>query len=296
YPTNCDKELQDVMVSRESLLKYGGSPRMTFPDISAEKYAQHGLKDFMYIVPHYQPIAPEVPGAPGLWVTIEEADHDGEIRRLITRITTDSPPLWQYQGQYRIKRAPSLTVGEWAKQSVALRRIWAKRICDSKWGNPMRARIYARRHQLPNPTSRELADIIARKRHESILETDVNQQLSCGAEKLAVYTMECMGYDITFQQAIVDEFANRRTNLAEAKVGIKREVEEESVDGQVAKRRKKTGGIMGKEDRLYKKEAYGKSDMFDRFSDGEADQPIYIPRGTRSRPGASSSRLLSQEL
>lgn len=121
FPTNCEKELQDVMVRRDFMVKtFGGNGRMTFPSISSSRVEGHGLNDFMYICPQWQPIAPEVPGAPGLWLTIDEYKRHGQTRRLFTRISR-CPALWQYQGQYELRSAQKLTKEEWGKQPEIVR-------------------------------------------------------------------------------------------------------------------------------------------------------------------------------
>lgn len=118
YPTGCDKSLQDTAVRRDFMSEtFGGNRRQVFPSIDQRRVQEHGYNDFMYLCPEWQPIAPEVPGAPGLWLTNEDCQCDGQIRRLFTRISR-SPALWQYQGQYELKRAQSLTKEEWGRQST----------------------------------------------------------------------------------------------------------------------------------------------------------------------------------
>lgn len=115
--TNCSKEIQDVVVERSWMSKeYGGNTRQTFPKISQQKF-EHGYNDFMYIVPRYSAVLPEVPGAPGIWVTTKEDDHHCDVRRLFSRISA-SPARWQYMGQYELRRAHDLSPDEWQMQSI----------------------------------------------------------------------------------------------------------------------------------------------------------------------------------
>ncbi|KIY53015.1 hypothetical protein FISHEDRAFT_11916, partial [Fistulina hepatica ATCC 64428] len=63
-----DKNDVDVVASRAFLSNYyGGNTQATFPKVRKEKVAEHGLNDFMYPSLVINPMAPQVPGFPGLW-------------------------------------------------------------------------------------------------------------------------------------------------------------------------------------------------------------------------------------
>ena len=104
------------MVSRDFMAsKYGGSMQATFPDISQKHKDKHGLDDFMYLHPAYQPVAPQVPGACGLFF-IPHTSVGREwprLQRVFTRIESN---VWQYMGMYRLTSSPSLTRREWLDQ------------------------------------------------------------------------------------------------------------------------------------------------------------------------------------
>lgn len=71
----------------------------------------------------YQPEAPEVPGAPGLWFCTDSGPDKG-VRRVITKIqdrTAKYNNKWLYVGQYEILAAKPLTVKEWEAQSTLVR-------------------------------------------------------------------------------------------------------------------------------------------------------------------------------
>lgn len=68
YPITFDKNILDQSFPRLFISHlYGGDTQSTSPNIGKAKLAQHGLNDFMYANLLYQPHAPEVPGAPGLF-------------------------------------------------------------------------------------------------------------------------------------------------------------------------------------------------------------------------------------
>ena len=116
YPITLDKSSQDVMVSRNFMAsKYGGSMQATLPEISKNHKEKHGMEDFMYLHPGYQPVAPQVPGACGLFFTTGTSIgyEWPTLQRVFTRIDSN---IWQYMGMYRLTSSPSLTRQEWLDQ------------------------------------------------------------------------------------------------------------------------------------------------------------------------------------
>lgn len=122
YPVPLDKTTQDVTVTREFMSdQYGGSPMGTFPSISEENFALHGLDDFAYLSLDLNPQAPQLPGAPGLFFAVDsepgsppaEKDANDEILRLFSRLQS---AIWLYCGQYKMTQVPSLTKEEWGAQ------------------------------------------------------------------------------------------------------------------------------------------------------------------------------------
>jgi len=116
YPITLDKGSQDFMVSRDFMAsKYGGSMQATCPTIGKKLKEKHGMDDFMYLHPAYQPVAPQVPGACGLF--FGTGTSIGQqwplLQRVFTRIDSN---VWQYMGMYRLTSSPSLTKREWADQ------------------------------------------------------------------------------------------------------------------------------------------------------------------------------------
>jgi hypothetical protein len=115
-----DQATREAKVTRIFMSKtYGGDTQRTYPRIGADLFAKNGLKDFMYINNEYQPEAPQIPGAPGLFFC--SIGHDTTwIRRVLVR---SKPGIWQYLGQYQMQRShiPFLTKEEWAAEPQKVR-------------------------------------------------------------------------------------------------------------------------------------------------------------------------------
>jgi hypothetical protein len=121
YDISLDKSTQDMTVTREYMSnQYGRSAHSTFPKISKKNLALHGLDNFMYLNLDFNPHAPQVPGAPGLFFDVNSdsdtppsGDERPSTMRLFSRIQRK---VWLYCGQYLLKRVASLTKEEWAEQ------------------------------------------------------------------------------------------------------------------------------------------------------------------------------------
>lgn len=112
------------MVSRNFMArKYGGSMQATCPEISRRHKENHGMDDFMYLHPAYQPVAPQVPGACGLFFTTGTSigKEWPAFQRVFTRIDSN---VWQYMGMYRLTSSPSLTRREWLDQEPKVSKIF----------------------------------------------------------------------------------------------------------------------------------------------------------------------------
>lgn len=128
-----DKFMREHMVTRQFMSEtYGGSPQETQPIIGELYKIDHDYDDFFYMNTDFQPEAPEVPGAPGLWFSTEPG-YDIGVRRVFTKIkdrTAKNDNKWLYVGQYIICAAnpPSLTVEEWRAQPSVVGFIYISRI------------------------------------------------------------------------------------------------------------------------------------------------------------------------
>lgn len=232
FPIAFPKADQDVMVSRAFMAAYwGGSSQDTWPKIGKKNLARHGLNDFMYMPSDYQPIAPQVPGAPGLWLNIgsDIREWDGGVKRVFTKITSKPRALWLYQGQYEFKLAKELTREEWARQTPKVRNTWARELFNQSWGVDCRAEIWARRYWGRLPTEDEIREICARGDHNEITKEDISLSLTRGETYMPVYTMKCVGYDTAFQREIVQKVATYGLDVPSQPVaGRKRKVEKDS--------------------------------------------------------------------
>ncbi|KAK0483233.1 hypothetical protein IW261DRAFT_1332468, partial [Armillaria novae-zelandiae] len=130
----------NVGVSREFISKYyGGNPQSTFPSIGQRFIDLHGDIDYMYLNLDYNPHAPQVPGAPGLFYGWE---GDGtEMFRLIVCVGRRE---WTYMGEYKTGPYAPLTVDEWNSQDRVVKTTWAQGTVESNWGVRMRATIRLR--------------------------------------------------------------------------------------------------------------------------------------------------------
>ncbi|KAF6743552.1 hypothetical protein DFP72DRAFT_976568 [Ephemerocybe angulata] len=217
YPIGLDQGAASFEFPRVFFAKiYGGSPRLARPPISPEKFAEHGLDDFLYCNLSYQPESPQVPGARGLRFGVIGTHAppwtDG-IMRVITRTQTTPQALWQYQGQYELVPSRSITVEEWARQKVVVRNNWISKLHIRKWGSWFRARIYARKTLGRDGTEQEVKAIQegegkrATLDPDKVTQDDVRDALTSGKDVLTVYTMRCVGYDVAFQRNLIKEFS-----------------------------------------------------------------------------------------
>ena len=68
-----DQATREKTVTHEAIsYRYGGNYTTTFPNPPKAKLAVHGMNDFMFMVAaNKQPEAPQIPGAPGMWLSTE---------------------------------------------------------------------------------------------------------------------------------------------------------------------------------------------------------------------------------
>jgi len=206
YPIPLEHSIASVMVSRDFLSSvYGGNQQQTFPSIAQEKIDVHGLHDFMYPNLLFNPCAPQIPGAPGLF--FEAPGHPAgdwpKVQRVITRIDSNA---WHYLGQYKLSPAPSLTKEEWANEQPQVRNTWATEICKRGWGATVRARIYLRKQLKREFTEAELDQERHANRKYDITPEEVGKAFLRGEESIAVWTMQCIGYDADFQRNLAEKF------------------------------------------------------------------------------------------
>ena len=119
-----DQATREVVVTRLFMSKtYGGNMQMTFP-IPAPKFLDvHGMDDFMFLPTAFQPEAPLLPGAPGLWFNNndneEGLDKPQRVFVQVVPVVGSKKSVYQFMGMYMVRPAvPAyLTVEEYAAQS-----------------------------------------------------------------------------------------------------------------------------------------------------------------------------------
>ncbi|KAH9483250.1 hypothetical protein JR316_0005354 [Psilocybe cubensis] len=297
-----DKERIDLIVPRAFLhATYGGSPMQIFPRIGPKFLKIHGLNDFMYLSPLFQPEAPQVPGAPGLYLDSHppQGSKKGQwakLMRVFTKIS-DSPSKSQYMGQYQICSCKSLTKDEWAIQSAA-----AKHIANDAWGLDVCARVLWRKEFGREPTAAEVDRAYARLANKSAKPAPEEIQAAYlkGEEKMGVYTMKCVGYDSKFQietykkfqtwvppppkerpqKPIEGEKGSIKSNIATKK----RKVASTDPNSRRKRKRKNDEEEGEKEDDDVQEAEYRQTYGSEEDMDFELETLIYRSRGTRSRP------------
>ncbi|RDB20275.1 hypothetical protein Hypma_012567 [Hypsizygus marmoreus] len=280
YPIPLDKAILDFTVKKPFMChQYGGNLRNTFPKSRAELLAVHGLDDFMYPNLLYNPHAPQVPGAPGLYYSFRPlSEHWAKPQRVLSGIAKG---IWQYQGQYELAPAKPFTKEEWA--SCNKKDTWTRDVHKKVWGRPTRARIALRARYGRDPTAAELEEALeAPRKYDEVTPSQINQALLTGAVSMNIWTMKCVGYDTQFQLNLVEKFPTWVPPPPSAK---------KSTEKTTTQHPKKEGRPLNSKAGQKRKHVEAESedededepeDDFD--SEPEPEEPVYRSRGTRSRP------------
>ncbi|KAJ7174450.1 hypothetical protein C8R46DRAFT_90093 [Mycena filopes] len=191
-------------------ITFGGNRQSTFPSIARESYTRTGHRYLMYPSLVQNPDAPMIPGAPGLflnasgWPARESNAKwaNGTYNlKVLTRLAAHD---FLYMGEYAIRPSDSLTQAEWNLQPQNMRTRWCSKLAKKDWGRMTRCRITLRARHERNPTRKEVEKAMKTKRKFShITADDIAKAFNSGEERLAVWTMKCVGYDEQFQRDIV---------------------------------------------------------------------------------------------
>ncbi|KAJ7661542.1 hypothetical protein DFH06DRAFT_375949 [Mycena polygramma] len=209
YPIDLDARVRDVSVRRDFMgAHYGGNSYAVFPTIGEDKYTKTGHRYFMYPNLVQNPDAPAIPGSHGLFLAaIGRSAKESTVEwtsgtyKVLTRLGTHDN---LYMGDYVIKPAESLTLAEWTAQPQAMRYRWCSKLAEKDWGRITRTRIALRRQLGRNPTLGEVDTAIGQDQEfKNITSNDISQAFDSGDERLAVWIMECVGYDEQFQRDLV---------------------------------------------------------------------------------------------
>ncbi|KAF8164763.1 hypothetical protein B0H34DRAFT_210332 [Crassisporium funariophilum] len=288
FPITLDKGSVDVMVSRDFMSgTYGGSMQATCPSIGRERFAEHGMNDFVYLHLDYQPMAPQVPGAPGLFFSTSGGNDWDGIQRVFTRITSNT---WQYMGMYSIKHSPSLTEEEWAVQTQKVRLTWGREICRQQWGGDVCGRVRARKELGRRPTKAELQEVLESGRHNNTTPEEVIAAYDRGDEHLSVWVMKCVAYDNAFQLQLCEKFPNWVAPQRKSRKPKTLKPKKEMTRGSATKRKRERSESSDRvkaesEEEEAEDEETWESGAEDKVDESGMDvESTYIPHGTRSRP------------
>lgn len=114
FKISLEREIWEQTVSRAFMSSvYGGGAQNTFPDIGQAKFAEHGIRHFMYVNSSLHVHAPGWPGNPGLFFDCEGWDDQGRIHKTFARI---EPSKWNYVGDYVLVPVEPLRTREWNEE------------------------------------------------------------------------------------------------------------------------------------------------------------------------------------
>ncbi|KAF7331052.1 hypothetical protein MVEN_02445500 [Mycena venus] len=174
YPINLDETLCASIT--------GGNSQAAFPAIAEEWCTKTGHRYFTYPNRIQNPDAPMVPGAPGLFLAA------------VGRSAKECNVEWT-SGIYK---------AEWTDQKQQMRNRWCKKLAKKDWGRITRTRIALRRQLQRDPTFEEVDTALETdQKYLDINADDIAQGFDNGDERLAVWTMKCVGYDEQLQRDLV---------------------------------------------------------------------------------------------
>ncbi|KAJ6615539.1 hypothetical protein B0H10DRAFT_2040925 [Mycena sp. CBHHK59/15] len=210
-PIALNADIKNVAVRRDFMrIRYGGNSQAAFPAISEKNFRKTGHRDFMYPSLVQNPDAPMVPGAPGLFLDATGQSAKDckvgwavEAHKVLTRLGTND---YLYMGNYAVRPAESLTRQEWNAQEPKMRNRWCAKLAKKDWGRITRTRIALRRRLGHKPSQNEVDEaMMSAQKYLNITSEDIARAFDCGEERLAVWTMKCVGYDEQFQRDLARE-------------------------------------------------------------------------------------------
>ncbi|KAJ3513374.1 hypothetical protein NLJ89_g2991 [Agrocybe chaxingu] len=286
YPVDLPVDIKEFTVSREFLSStYGGNMQQAFPTVSKEFFRRHGMNNFAFVHPHYQPVGPEMPGAPGLFLSSDLDEEFPGNYRVFTRIRSN---VWQLQGIYEIKPSirPFLTVAEWARQDLKVRNTWYRQICIQGWGISVCARVIGRKELGREPTRKEVERIEESKKYKNATPEDIAKAYMRGEEKMGVWTMKCVGYDKKFQQELCEKFPHYVPRPRKSRKGGPIGVKASGTGSRGRKRKRSESPDFAQDSDPESEDEKSSGGKFIQVSDEEQEEEelVYRSRGTKSRP------------
>ncbi|KAF9475824.1 hypothetical protein BDN70DRAFT_883214 [Pholiota conissans] len=304
-----DQVTREITVTRLFMAStYGGNMQATFPRPSQEFLDIHGMDDFMYLPTEYQPEAPQLPGAPGLWLRPgSRGDLEGQQRVFSKIILAGGAKMgsrYQYQGQYEVRAAnpPTLTVQEWRNQPTHFHNKWAEGIVKMGWGAGVCARVVLRRQLNREPTQNEVEEVISNGLYRAVTAEEIKEAYLRGKERMGICTMKCVGYDNRFQQELHDRFPTWTPPPPRSK---KKQTKTLQPADSAEPRSRRGVKRKGRTNEAHSSDAESDTMVEDEDSASDADAPkakrakrlnettkfldgeqgpVYRSRGTRSRP------------
>ncbi|KAF4615940.1 hypothetical protein D9613_011356 [Agrocybe pediades] len=269
-----------TMVTRPFMSStYGGNRQKMFPTPSQKFLDTHGMDDWMYINPEFQP--------------------EGPKRQVLLACISILWPETQYMGMYEVKRStpPALTQAEWLSQADKVKKAWAKEISTKGWGYYARVLVLGRKmYGDKELTEKERDKVEARKDAlKKVTPEEILRVYNDGFLRLGVWTMKCVGYDNAFQLELGEKFAAYvppppPPKAAKADKGPKPPRQKQ----KKAQATSKTPGNKRKRQSSESVASQSDSDSTDEEGEWEAEQSDedddgfalkrYRNKGTRSRP------------
>ena len=128
FPITLDEKIQHTMVHRYFMSdQFGGNTVMTFPLPSKDLAKGFGIEEFACVTLEWNPLAPQMPGRPGLFFCWEiqalrgtRFTGDDGIMHVFTRVQRIPKALWLYVGNYEFKFSRAIRREEWMEQPVVV--------------------------------------------------------------------------------------------------------------------------------------------------------------------------------
>ncbi|THH05488.1 hypothetical protein EW145_g4760 [Phellinidium pouzarii] len=314
FPIGTDVFLLNYLFKREDLsAACGGSPQGTFPKISNVKYTSlHPYKRFMCPSLEYNPHAPQIPGAPGLYFALRDTRLWPNREELV--ISRYDANKWNVMGLYDIKMSKALTGEEFQRMPRNVQNTWIDNVRKNGWGLLTLAAIYLRRQQGCEPIAVDIENNLKRGKgffHKHVSRSEIETAFMKGEEvcisseiiktqptlkdiipasqRINVWTMKCTGYDEEFKRRVVPDHllgGNEMTSTDNSNAGVKLDELEEG-----PKLRNQAGTSNANVPMNTRKRPRSSSDRGHKCKyefqeeDGESScSEGYIPTGTKTRP------------
>ncbi|KAH8115782.1 hypothetical protein DFH11DRAFT_1507167 [Phellopilus nigrolimitatus] len=214
YPVPAAAELTGHTTTREFLSKaFGGNKNAFVQRLNPSHKAKHGYSHFLCPNLNTNPHAPQVPGAHGLifrsendyGVLAKDSKRNRKPHKVISGL---GPNMWLYTGDYELQESGFLTPEQWGALPKKAREKWAMSIVKAKAGPRAQARasIALRLQYKCEPSTSQVKKMIKRKGDawDNVKLEDVEGALQRGEERIDVLVMKCVGYDVAFQQKLIN--------------------------------------------------------------------------------------------